>query len=328
MKQQQFDNRGAERWQKFSDQLQQLEGFHRRPAKLEHEGFVAAYRAICRDLALATERGYSANLVNKLNDLAMRGHNLLYVRRSGFVGALRSFFLREFPQRVRREWRYVAVATLLFVLPTVLVATAILYDADAVYYVMSPAQVHEFESMYAPDLHVIGRARDAGSDFKMFGFYIFNNIGIGFQSFASGIEFGIGPILVLVTNGIAFGAVATHLGTHGYAATFFPFVVGHSAFEVTALVLAGAAGLKLGMSLINPGRYRRADALVIAGRGAIRIVFGVFVMLIIAAFLEGFWSSRAYIPSWTKYLVASVLWTFVFGYFTFAGRNSELVDDD
>ena len=328
VKQQQFVGRGALRWETFALQVQQLEGFRARRQTQEHDGFVNGYRAICRDLALATERGYSTELVTRLNDLALRGHNLLYVRRTGFTAALRDFFLREFPQLVRREWRYVLAATVLLVAPALLVAAALLRDADAVYYVLSPMEVHEVESMYAPGLHVIGEARKASSDFMMFGYYIMNNIGIGFRTFASGIVLGLGPIVSLSYNGIQIGAVATHLASHGYSRTFFPFVAGHGAFELTAIVLSGAAGLKLGMALINPGRHRRGDALIIAGRSAIRIVFGVFLMLLIAAFIEGFWSSRALVPAWTKYLVAAVLWTFVLGYFTFAARGRGALDDD
>ena len=321
MKQQQFASNAAPRWEEFAQQLQQLEGFHARPASLGHTGFVAAYRAVCRDLALAIERGYSANLIAQLNDLALRGHNLLYVRRSGFGTALRMFFLQQFPQLVRREWRCVLAATLLFLTPAVLVMTAILHDPDAVYYVLSPVEVREFESMYAPGLHVVGQARNAGSDFLMFGFYIEHNIGIDFRTFAGGVLFGIGPIVTLVFNGVQLGAVATHLATAGFAATFFPFVAAHGAFELTAMVLSGAAGLKLGAALINPGRYCRADALAIAAHAAIPLIFGVFLMSVGAAFIEAFWSSRAYVPAWTKYVVAAVLWSLVLGYFGFAARR-------
>lgn len=283
--------------------------------------FVRLYRLVCRDLALAEARGYSPRLVERLNDLAMRGHNRMYTRRSGFLEALRAFVLRDFARLVRAEWRLVAIAAVLFVLPGVVVALAIVAEPSAVYFVLTPAEARNYEAMYAPGQALVGAGREAGDDFSMFGFYIANNIGIGFQCFATGIAFGLGPVFYLVFNGLAIGAVAAHLGSNGFGSTFFPFVIGHGAFELTAIVFSGAAGLKLGMALLRPGRHTRRDALVLHGRVAVQMMFGVFLMLLMAAFLEAFWSARALVPAWTRLGVGSVLWALVTLYFVAAGRR-------
>jgi uncharacterized membrane protein SpoIIM required for sporulation len=291
------------------------------PASATGQDFVRLYRLVCRDLALAESRGYSPRLVERLNDLAMRGHSRLYTRRTGFLAALRAFVLRDFARLVRAEWRLVAIAAALFLLPGAIIILAIIAEPGAVYFVLSPAQAREYEAMYAPGQAVVGAARDAGDDFSMFGFYIANNIGVGFQCFATGVAFGLGPVFYLVFNSLMIGAVAGHLGVNGYGVTFYPFVIGHGAFELTAIVFAGAAGLKLGMALLRPGRRSRRDALAHHGRVAVRIMFGVFLMLLVAAFLEAFWSARTLVPAWTRLGVGAVLWLLVLAYFVGVGRT-------
>src|SRR5690606_26373250 len=108
--------------------------------------------------------------------------------------------------------------------------------------------------------------RNASSDWAMFGFYIDNNIGIGFRCFAGGLFLGLGSIFFIVYNGALIGAVGGFLTERGLAATFYSFVATHSSFELIAIVLSGAAGLRLGQALVMPGRLTRRASLVTATR--------------------------------------------------------------
>jgi len=155
----------------------------------------------------------------------------------------------------------------------------------------------------------------------MFGFYISNNISVSFRTFASGILFGVGSIFFLVFNGLLMGAVAGHLTNAEFTQTFFSFVVGHGSFELTAIAISGAAGLKLGYSLLAPGNLMRKESLMRASKVAIQLVYGVIIMLVIAAFIEAFWSSNNVLMPWQKYLVGGFLWALVIGYFVFSGRS-------
>jgi uncharacterized membrane protein SpoIIM required for sporulation len=156
----------------------------------------------------------------------------------------------------------------------------------------------------------------------MFGFYIWNNISIGFRVFASGLLVGLGPILSLGTEGIRAGTIASHLQAVGHGDPFWRFVCGHAAFELTAIVIAGGAGLRLGLNLIAPGQRRRIDALVEGGRRGALLCVGVLVMLLVAAFIEAFWSSIGWMPASIKYSVAAVLWGAVFVWLLAGGRNA------
>jgi uncharacterized membrane protein SpoIIM required for sporulation len=106
------------------------------------------------------------------------------------------------------------------------------------------------------------------------------------------------------------------------ATTVYSFVATHSAFEVTAIVLSGAAGLRIGHALLAPGRLTRRQALVIATHDSAIMLYGVVAMLLIAAAVEAFWSSAAWLPATAKYVVAALCWTFVLAYFAFQGRHA------
>ena len=135
-----------------------------------------------------------------------------------------------------------------------------------------------------------------------------------------------GALFVLVVNGIGIGTVFGHLQQIGYGDPLWRFVCGHAPFELTAIVLAGGAGLRLGLSLVAPGRHRRIDALAIAGAKGARLCLGVAFMLLVAAFIEAFWSSTQSIPAAVKYSVSGVLWTLVAVWLGLGGRG--VADED
>jgi len=100
-------------------------------------------------------------------------------------------------------------------------------------------------------------------------------------------------------------------------------VATHSAFELTAIVLSGAAGLRLGHALLAPKNLGRVQALVKAARESIVIIYGVIAMLLIAAAIEAFWSSQRWIPLPMKYSVAALCWIAVLSYLTLQGRGRD-----
>jgi uncharacterized membrane protein SpoIIM required for sporulation len=257
----------------------------------------------------------------------MRGHQQFYRHRSHLGAQIIQFVLGGFARLVREEWRSVLLATLMFFGSLILMGLLVYGFPDLIYSVMAPEQVAEMERMYDPDARRIGRnQRDAGDDWMMFGYYIMNNIGISFQTFASGLLFGLGSLFFLLFNGLTIGAVAGHLTQVGYSETFWSFVIGHGAFELTGIVFSGAAGLKLGWALLAPGRFTRAEALRLAAGRAVQLVAGVILFLLIAAFIEAYWSSMTFTTPLVKYLVGASLWTLVLSYFTFAGRSAHAPD--
>jgi hypothetical protein len=81
--------------------------------------------------------------------------------------------------------------------------------------------------------------------------------------------------------------------------------------------------MKLGFSLLSPGKKSRKQALLNAGKESIQLVYGVIFFLLIAAFIEAFWSSSSTITSTIKFTVGGSLWLIVFAYFYFGGRGTQ-----
>lgn len=326
LKQEAFERRHQAEWETFGACFERLERGQRRQTDSAEYG--PAYRRLCQQLALAESRGYSSRLLEQLRQLARRGHQQLYRHRSPLLGRLLGFILGGFPRLAREEWRSLLSASLLFY-GSLLGMGLLVYGFPELVYSLLPAdQVAQMESMYDPDATRLGRFGERGSadDWLMFGYYVMNNIGIAFQTFAGGLLAGLGSLFFLVFNGLTIGAVAGHLSEIGYQQPFWSFVIGHGAFELTAITLAGAAGLKLGVALIVPGRLRRGEALRLAAARGIRLVAGAMLLLLIAAFIEAYWSSMTYGSTGLKYAVGAILWMLVALYFIFAGRGRHASD--
>ncbi|SIQ86692.1 Uncharacterized membrane protein SpoIIM, required for sporulation [Marinobacterium stanieri] len=321
MKETDFEQQHGTLWQQFELDIEAcLEG-KRQPAA----SFPEHYRQLCGQLSLARQREYSDVMVARLNRLVMQGHHLLYQRESKASIHRLGAALVAFVVALRNQRRYVICSALLFVLPACVMAVGTYLSEDFTYSILSVEQAAEFEAMYDPDNLRFGPERDAETDLAMFGFYISHNIGIAFQAFAGGIFFGIGTIFIVLYNGIYLGAVAGYLTRAGLSITFYPFVIGHGAFELTAIVICGAAGLMIGHALVKPGSLKRLEALRLSAIEAVKLMYGGVFMLFVAAFLEAFWSSSSDLAVPLKLSVGAALWLFVlwFCFFSSLGARRE-----
>ena len=329
MRQAVFEAHHVAGWQRFEAWLDRNDRLRRREPGAVAEPVDAladaevpqAYRRVCQHLALARDRQYSPELVDRLNQLALRGHHLLYgARASRGVARALEFLLAGFPRAVREERALVAAAAVLFFGPVLALLAVLQWYPDFVYYLLEPEKLARYQEMYSPGNKRLGM-RDADDNVAMFGFYIWNNVKIGFQTFATGLAFGLGSVFYLVFNGVAIGAVAGYLTQAGYATPFWSFVAGHSAMELLAIAISGAAGLKLGGALIAPGLRSRKAALMAAARPAVRLMYGAAAMFLCAAFIEAFWSPLTAFRPVTKYVVGGILWGVVIGYLALGGRT-------
>ncbi|MDR2014636.1 MAG: stage II sporulation protein M [Azoarcus sp.] len=292
----------------------------------DQAAFPSLYRRACLHLALARERHYPPALIDRLDRLALSGHQAFYGARSRLLHKIGQFIVHDFPALVREHARLFWFASALLYLPALVMSLLVYFQPEMIYSLLDDDNVRYMEEMYRTGGAIeveAGSGRVASENFKMFGYYIQNNISIGFQCFASGILFGLGTLFFLIFNGLLFGAVSAHLIHQGSTERFFQFVIAHGAFELTAIVLCGMAGLLLGHALISPGRRRRNEALIDAARPAVQIVYGATGMLLIAAFIEAFWSSGAYLPVTGKFIVGGLLWVLVAVYFLFMGARRE-----
>lgn len=327
----QFETRNAPLWQELETALDRAEGkkpdkeardkyTHKgKPPPLDGARLAELYRRSCEHLALAQARAYPIHLTQRLESLTQRAHRLIYRRHDYGLARLKHLVLVDFPQSVRAHRWYLLAATLLFAVPLLAVGWATWRDPGFILHLADAQQAQEYDRMYDESARALG-ARDASTDWQMFGFYVMHNIGIGFQCFAGGLFAGIGSVFFLLFNGAQIGGIAGYLTARGHGENFYSFVVTHGAFELTAIVLSGAAGLRLGHALLVPGRRTRLDALKHAAGDAIVVVYGVIGMLVAAAAIEAFWSSARWVMPQVKYGVGAACWALVAAYLGWQGR--------
>jgi uncharacterized membrane protein SpoIIM required for sporulation len=312
MKQQQFEAQHAALWDEIA---LILDGAGSAPHALP-----GLYRRLCTTLALAGQRGYSPALTAYLQKMVGDCHRRLYGARAARQGTLLRWLAWDLPRQVRAEWRLMLLAFVAFFGVAIAVGLLIWYEPHRAYSFASPAELDNYRKMYHPAAAKVGRGGDQG-DVLMFGFYIWNNVSIGFRTFAGGIFGGIPALLSLGSNGMHAGVIAAWLSRDSATAVrFWSFVVTHSSFEVAGLLLSGVSGMRLGLTLLHPGRLGRRDALQAASVTLFPMILGGAVLTVVAAFFEGFWSASGFSPE-VKYTVGAVCWTAVISYFLLAGRS-------
>ena len=317
MTQQTFVNRREKFWNEFEAAIRG----GKKDLTAKAAWFPQGYRELTQDLNTARAHGFDPSIIERLNSLVLEGNQILYRRRSWSAKTLADFVLRIFPRAVRSQWRSLGVSLLLFYGLGIFFAFLCVRYPHLVYQLIGERMVSDLEYMYYPGSEHFLRPRAVSSDADMFGFYIYNNISIAFRTFAGGILAGIGSLFILCFNAIFLGAATAHIINVGFGETFFPFVIAHASFELTAIVLSAQAGLLLGYSLFITKGLSRTASLKNAGKTALPIIAGAAGMLVIAAAVEAFWSSRHELSLALRYGVGAALWVFVIYYFVFAGRE-------
>jgi uncharacterized membrane protein SpoIIM required for sporulation len=245
------------------------------------------FRSACSDMARARASGYPEDLIDYLNALTARCHNQFYVAPPYPLHRIWQFFATLFPLTVRRNAVYVVAGLLLFYGPMMGMVALSMTDEQTLYQIVPQQLLEQMERMYAKG-HSQGRSETW--DVMMTGFYVRNNVGIAFQCFAAGIFFGLGSIFVILFNGLIIGAVVGFVSQTTSAMSLLSFVAGHGPFELTAICISGAAGLRLGFGAVITKNRPRLESLRLAAVDAVQLVLGAGAMLLIAALIEGFFS--------------------------------------
>lgn len=313
-----FEARHDPEWRRLEGQLRELE--KGKPAASEN--LPGLYRRVCYHLSLARHRLYGHDLERRLNDLVQRSHELLYGPIHPRASQIFALLGSEFPRALRRDYKVFLFSLLLFFGSFFTVFVIVQADPELTYVILDPMTAAEYREMYQPaEPQAKAEERGFETDTLAFGHYIHNNISIAFRTFAAGVFAGVGAILLLLFNGVALGATAGFLVSEGLGAQLWPFVAGHSAPELTSLVISSVAGLRLGLALIAPGRLRRGQALAAATREAAPILAGAAALMLLAAFIEAYWSASPLVPVPVKLVVGILNWVLLGGFLMLGGRR-------
>lgn len=291
----------------------------------------ALYRHAASDLAKARASEPFGDVTLYLNRLVANTHSVIYVDQSRPWENFLRFISADFPSLIRAQSKVVLFSALVFVLSSVLGYHWMNTDPDWMRrFVPMISQVIEQmagELESGPALLASGNISEESMP-AVSSLIMINNIQVSIFAFASGITFGLGTAYSLITNGALLGGVAyLYLSrTMDYQLYFMAGILPHGVIELTAIVFSAAAGFILAGALIMPGSLRRVDALKYHSRGAVRIMYGVVIMLIIAALIEGFVTpikvdGNQQVVDYLKIGFSVVLGFLMIVYFSFAGRG-------
>ncbi len=286
------------------------------PREVERLGEL--YRALTSDLAYAQDR-YDARLVEYLNRTIARAHSYVYgaTAQSG-RDRVRRFYAREFPREVRRSILPILFCTALTIASAVVAYAVIGSHPDDAYALlpreMIPAQISK--SLHDSNFAI---ARDDRP--LMSAAIITNNVKVAVIAFAGAVTLGAFTVYIIVLNGLMLGGLGAMFGHAGFGTDFWATIAPHGVIELSAIQIAGAAGLLIAAGVLFPGRLRRRDAIAINARRAAVLFGGVVSMLLVAGTIEGFISPLRTSIAF-RICVGAVTALLLLAYFGFAGRTT------
>jgi uncharacterized membrane protein SpoIIM required for sporulation len=305
-----FIQERKESWTRFSAMVDKAKNSPKRLSPEDLKEFPRLYRRTCADLARARSLGLANDLIDYLNESVARAHTLLYAPPPLDRSGIARFFLDTLPDAVIRNFPAVALSALLFFGSYAISLTLVSRNGDLGPAFVPAEVLDSFTDSYRQEID----GRSLGGSSYMTAFYIRNNVSIAFLSFATGILAGAGAVYFLIYNGLYLGTVEGYIKFSGFGANLDAFTMAHGPLELSGLVLAGAAGLCLGYAVIRGGRYRRADALLMARAKIFPLVAAFVACIGSAAFIEGFVSPHA-LPLWIKAGIAWLSAACLFAYF-------------
>ncbi|HEY1064482.1 MAG TPA: stage II sporulation protein M [Pirellulales bacterium] len=312
--------RRRQNWQELEALCMRLKQGNRAPLNAEMRArFASLYRAACADLALADAYQLPQPTIAYLHQLVARAHNQLYRAQRFDVSAWGRELFVDLPHRLYHDWSLKLAFALFwgFFLASMTLAAVDHRFASAL---VGEETLEQMEEMHAESAG--GKQWSATGRSTMAGFYIQHNTSIGLQSFASGLVFGVGGLLTLIFNAAFLGAAFGHMATSDRPGEFFQFVTAHGPFELTAIVVSAAAGMRLGFSIVDPRGWTRSAALARAAKEAVPTMALAVLLFALAALIEGFLSPSP-APYTVKVLVAVLSTVLMLGYYFGLGPSWE-----
>lgn len=232
-----------------------------------------------------------------LNGIVSNSHNLLYKDQVSSFKQIRLFFSTTFIGLLLEQWKFILAAMGLFVIGAAGSFFSVLHDPLHIYAFLP----EDMAQSVAPEK--LGESGASIDSALMSAQIMTNNIRVAILAFAGGLTFGLLTVYLLVTNGILLGALAALYWHYGKSYAFWAFIVPHGMVELTAIFIAGGAGLIMGYKLFVPGSYSRIDQLKHHAKCSVQLLLGTIPLFVIAGIIEGY-ITPAPIPLQVKYLVA------------------------
>lgn len=303
-----FINKKRDSWERLSVIVERTKSVGLRglsPEELPALG--SLYRRAASDLACARAQEANPNLILYLNELVGNAHGVIYSEDSGGWSRLWRFLAYGLPDVLRRRMAFTLTAVFLTVLSALLAYKMVHQNPNSLD-LFFPAQMR--------GQGIIGYWKSGGSDHgdlsagagvDFSSQLMTHNTMVGIMTFATGITLVL-PVYLLLQNGFSLGALIAAVQPTGHLPSLWAGILPHGVFELSAIFICGGAGLSVGWALIAPGERTRKDALIIAGRDAVKMMIGTVPLFILAGINEGN-ISHSSLPHWVKFTLSTLEFT-------------------
>jgi len=307
MKESVFVRENAPKWKHFESVISKR-------SKASADELADYYIRVTDDLAYAATFYPDSKTTNYLNQLSRSFHSGIYQNKRERASRILHFFKFEIPEAVYHCHRQLFYAFIFFMLAILVGVVSSLYESGFVRQILGDEYVNmTLSNIEKGEPLAVYKSMSPGA---MFLGISSNNIYVAVVAFVYGIFFSVGTVYFLVQNGLMVGAFVTMFAQKGLLKVALLGIFLHGALELSAIVIAGAAGMAIGNSLLFPGTYSRVEALTRAGNRAVKMVVGLVPIFIVAAIFESFVTRySAELPVFFSLAIIVSSFTFIIWYF-------------
>lgn len=293
----QFIKKHREEWKQLELMVTKL-GKRRKTIKGDDiSQYYRLYQKAAQNLSYSQTYFPNDEVTLYLNGLVSKSHNLLYKDQVSSIKQIRYFFSTKFIGLLVEQWKFVMIAMILFIIGACGSFISVMNDPLHIYSIL-PVDISQGIS---PEQ--LGSGHERVNSSLLSATIMTNNIRVAVLAFAGGVTFGLLTIYLLITNGIMLGALAALYWHYGKSYDFWAYIVPHGMIEITAIFIAGGAGLLMGYKLFVPGQFSRISQLKHQANRSVQLLLGTIPLFIIAGVIEGFITPAA-ISLEAKYIVA------------------------
>ena len=298
--------------------LEQLvERFDRHPRKIEAsdiDQLTVLYKKASAHLAYIRTYHPSNEITLYLNQLVSRAHNIAYKQHSGSLQQLTHFFGSHLMRLIDKRLSFIGMATLLFIIGGISGFAAVMVDPLNLYYVLPQGMAEQI------DPSRLGEGHASINSPVISTMIMTNNMKVAMLAFVSGITLGIFPIYLLLFNGLLVGSLAAVYYQAGSSYAFWAYILPHGVIELTAIFIAGGAGLHMGYRLLVPGRFARKYQFLEAAKESAQLLLATLPLFVIAGIIEGYITPSS-LSLEVKYAVALLTLLILIGWYLIAQKR-------
>ena len=266
-----------------------------------------AYTEITTDLSFSRSHYPKSRITIYLNNLASALHNYLYKNKKEKYSRIKTFWTQEIPEVMYQSRKELFYSFSVFAISIIIGIISALNDDSFVRLILGNGYV-DMTLNNIENGNPMG-VYDSHNELQMFFMITINNIYVSFRAFVMGLATGFGTGLVMFYNGIMVGSFQTfffqqNLGFESMLAIWL-----HGTFEISAIIIAGAAGFALGNGWLFPGTYSRGYAFKQGAKRGLKIIVGLIPVFITAGFIESYLTRHTEYPTFVR--LSIIIFSFV-----------------